>query len=251
LCELFGFNSDLEVTVRFYPLERKAEKHNSWGVSFFKEGAAVIYKEEKPVYESQLARYIGALGFKTKIAIFHIRHATYGSISYWNCHPFERELFGRSWVFAHTGTVNILYKKEFEPKYYKPIGETDSELAFCYILSEIRRREARSLEEIAKVVKEVSDEIGSYGSFNFLMSDSKHLFCYRSEYGGPMYYLERSAAVSPELEWSDTDYERIDIVGRNVRVAIVSSRRVTNEYWKVIPEKRLLILGNGREILKL
>ena len=55
-----------------------------------------------------------------------------------NTHPFSRELSGRSWVFAHNGKLPGLKENSgFTLGRFQPIGETDSEHAFCYLLDQI------------------------------------------------------------------------------------------------------------------
>ena len=40
--------------------------------------------------------------------IAHIRYATVGDVSVENVHPFQRQLFGVDFVFAHNGDVPIV-----------------------------------------------------------------------------------------------------------------------------------------------
>jgi glutamine amidotransferase len=49
-----------------------------------------------------------------------------------------RELWGRYWIFAHNGNLF-----DFMPQLdgsFIPVGLTDSERAFCWLLQELRRR---------------------------------------------------------------------------------------------------------------
>lgn len=70
--------------------------------------------------------------------IAHIRKATQGEVRLENAHPFQRELWGRYWIFAHNGNL-----KHFAPPLsgrFLPVGTTDSERAFCYILDTLAAR---------------------------------------------------------------------------------------------------------------
>ena len=60
-----------------------------------------------------------------------------------NTHPFTRELWGRSWVFAHNGQLRGI--KRFALGHYRTIGSTDSEHAFCWMMS----RDPRALSRAA------------------------------------------------------------------------------------------------------
>jgi glutamine amidotransferase len=67
--------------------------------------------------------------------IAHTRRATRGTRSYPNAQPFIRELAGRIHLFAHNGDLpGIFESKAFQPERFNPIGETDSERAFCVLL---------------------------------------------------------------------------------------------------------------------
>ncbi len=64
--------------------------------------------------------------------VAHIRKATVGGVALANTHPFQRELWGRWWVFAHNGTL-----KDSAPRLhgaFRPVGQTDSDAAFCRLM---------------------------------------------------------------------------------------------------------------------
>jgi glutamine phosphoribosylpyrophosphate amidotransferase len=46
-----------------------------------------------------------ALPDQERNVIAHIRKATQGGVALENTHPFQRELWGRYWVFAHNGDL--------------------------------------------------------------------------------------------------------------------------------------------------
>ena len=67
--------------------------------------------------------------------VAHARRATRGTRSYQNAQPFIRELAGRVHLFAHNGDLpGIFQSSAFRPNRFNPIGETDSERAFCVLL---------------------------------------------------------------------------------------------------------------------
>src|SRR5205085_2616262 len=75
---------------------------------------------------------------KTLLAIAHVRRRTRGKVSLANTHPFVRELWGRTFTFAHNGTVKCVRRRPLER--FKPIGNTDSEYAFCVMLEALHER---------------------------------------------------------------------------------------------------------------
>jgi hypothetical protein len=61
-----------------------------------------------------------------------------GRIALENTHPFQRELWGRYWIFAHNGNL-----KDFAPPLSTAASagrRTDSERAFCWLLQRLRAR---------------------------------------------------------------------------------------------------------------
>jgi glutamine amidotransferase len=121
--------------------------------------------------------------FKCSALIAHIRLANpsiFGRAT-GNTHPFEREWNGRSWVFAHNGKLSGLHEKSVRPdSRFLPVGETDSELAFCHILEAVVRGIGRdhrfSPAMLVDTIGPVVDELTTFGEFNFILSDGECLY---------------------------------------------------------------------------
>ncbi len=144
-----------------------------------------------------MAKYI-----KSHLIIAHIRKASRGKVTLRNTHPFQRELFGKSWVFAHNGTVFERPElRNFTLSHYFPIGTTDSELAFCYILNKLKDKGydltfEQTLNLIIDSINAI--DVGAFG-FNFLMSDSQNLYVYRGKRGPTLHYIHLSNENSDKL----------------------------------------------------
>ena len=109
-------------------------------------------------------------------------------VSLQNCHPFVRELWGRYWVFAHNGDL-----KDFRPRlhsHFRPVGDTDSEHAFCWIMQELAKSHASvpSVPELTLTLKELAARIAPHGTFNFLLSNGQALWAHASTH---LHYIER------------------------------------------------------------
>lgn len=116
---------------------------------------------------SPIAQMLRTYPIKSHNVVAHVRKATVGAVRLENSHPFVRELWGRYWVFAHNGDL-----KEFYPKLhgaFKPVGDTDSERAFCWILQELNKSHANvpSVEELSCTLRELAPPIAKHGTFNF------------------------------------------------------------------------------------
>lgn len=90
---------------------------------------------------ASLASPIPGVGFlqtheiRSTRVLAHMRKATVGVRALRNTHPSVRELGGRTHVFLHNGKLaGIEDDGRFQLRRFRPIGETNSELAFCALL---------------------------------------------------------------------------------------------------------------------
>jgi glutamine amidotransferase len=75
----------------------------------------------------------------SSLVVAHIRKANPPEIgrAWANTHPFERELGGNAWVFAHNGKLAGIHgSPTFATTRFLPVGDTDSESAFCFLLAD-------------------------------------------------------------------------------------------------------------------
>jgi predicted glutamine amidotransferase len=109
---------------------------DGWGIAFFEGYGCRLFLDAEPAVHSPVAELVRNYPIRSVNVIAHIRKATKGAVCLENTHPFMRELWGRYWIFAHNGTLH-----NFAPRLrgdYRPVGTTDSELAFCCILETLR-----------------------------------------------------------------------------------------------------------------
>lgn len=220
--------------------------HNDgWGIAFF-EGAGVRhFVDYQAAVESPVAELIRRYPIKSKNVIAHIRKATQGRVALENCHPFVRELWGRYFVFAHNGDL-----KDFHPELngaYRPVGTTDSEAAFCYILQELRQRFGDTPPELAQltaVIAELTSAIATHGTFNMMLSDGSALFAHCST---ALHYIVRQHPFS-EAALSDEDMkvDFSEVTTPNDRVAIIVTEPLTtNETWTSFQTGELKVFLDG------
>jgi predicted glutamine amidotransferase len=97
-----------------------------------------------------------------------------------NTHPFVRELWGRYWVLAHNGDL-----KGFAPRLhgaFRPVGDTDSERAFCWLMQELAKAHAGvpSVAELSRTLRELLPQPAAHGNFNLLLSNGQALWAHAS-----------------------------------------------------------------------
>ncbi len=143
MCELFGLSSGRPVSftcsLRRFAAHgsREGPNHDGWGIAAYEGREARIIKEPAAAAQSEWERFVEKHGVTSPLVIAHIRHASVGSNSFANTHPFERELGGVRHVFAHNGNVVDIRREPPTLGGFHPIGDTDSEYAFCVLLNRL------------------------------------------------------------------------------------------------------------------
>lgn len=177
--------------------------------------------------------------------ICHIRKATHGDVVLKNTHPFQRELWGNYWVFAHNGDL-----KDFSPKlegHFHPVGNTDSEKAFCYLLENLKikyRNKKPTLRQIYATLMNVSRKISEFGMFNYLLTDGTIFFAHCST---DLYYIVREAPFNKaHLIDEDVNIDFSEVTTPADRVAVIASQPLTdNETWTQFKSGELVLFKDG------
>lgn len=145
---------------------------DGWGVAFYQDKDVALFREPFAAGDSALVRYLENNGPSTHLAISHIRHATQGKVQLSNTQPFVRELGGRMHVFAHNGNLpDIERSAAFTIGHHLPVGQTDSEYAFCALLERLHtiyeQPNLPSLETRMAVLVGFAADLRAIGPANF------------------------------------------------------------------------------------
>lgn len=255
MCQLLGMNSNVPTDIcfsfeGFCARGGKTDEHrDGWGIAFFEDLGCRIFLDDNPSINSPIAQLVKQYPIKSKNVIAHIRKATQGEIGLENCHPFQRELWGNYWVFAHNGNLD-----NFEPKLrgiYQTVGTTDSEKAFCLLLEILRQSFPNgkpTLAELYPILKTITQNLSGYGIFNYLLSNGEYLFAHCST---KLHYLVRQAPfAAAHLIDEDVTVDFRALTRKNDRVAIIATLPLTdNETWTSISQEQLLVFQNGNLIM--
>lgn len=251
MCELLGLNANVptDICFSFSGLVQRGGRtgphRDGWGISLYEGRSSRSFHDPRASVASEIAALIQRYSIKSEIIISHIRRANRGKVCLANTHPFQRELWGRSWVFAHNGQLKGIKRRKL--RHYLPVGTTDSEHAFCWILDRIRtdfgNRPQRG-RELWKYIRDLAQDLDDYGVFSFLMSDSYSLFAYCSNY---LCWITRRAPFGKArlIDTGETvDFSR-ETTPKDV-VTVVASRPLTdNEDWSTMDKGEFLVFQNG------
>jgi glutamine amidotransferase len=167
-----------------------------------------------------------------------------------NTHPFVRELWGRYWIFAHNGTL-----QDFAPQlegFYRPVGTTDSERAFCHLLETLRQRfphEQPPLRDVFDVLCTWSREIGRRGRFNYLLSNGEYLIAHRAD--KLCYILRHAPFAQAHLIDDDITVDFTALTTPQDKVAVIATTPLTdNERWMTMKPRSLLAFQHGTPVVE-
>jgi len=241
MCELLGMecNVPTDIVFSFSGLAlrggKKGPHGDGWGLALYEGKAARTFLEPSAASNSPLASYVKSNPIKTLLAIAHVRKKTRGRVALENTHPFVRELWGRHFVFAHNGTVKNVDNLELGR--FKPIGDTDSEIAFCALLHRLDEAfDAFPIDtdvgpkKYWEAVARAGAELGAKGTFNFLLGDGKHLF---ARCATKLHYIVRKAPFrNATLADDDVSIDFSSVTTPNDRVAVIATAPLTrDETW--------------------
>jgi glutamine amidotransferase len=256
MCQLLALNCNSPTHVGFSFTGfaqrggRTDEHKDGWGIAFFEGGhdkGLRHFVDVQPACESPMAQFVRQYPIRSRNVIAHIRKATLGAVALENCHPFVRELWGRYWVFAHNGTL-----LDFAPKLhaqFQPVGSTDSELAFCWIMQELAKSHAGmpQIDELTLTLRELAAQLAERGTFNFLLGNGLALWAHAST---QLHYVERShpfAHAQLRDEDLSIDFSQHNHPGDKIAV-VVTAPLTTNEDWHAFAPHTLKVFVDGQAI---
>lgn len=258
MCELFGMSSRLPATVNL-SMEEFARHGgltgphtDGWGIAFF-EGAAIrLLKEPEPAANSPWIAFVREQGIKSSLVISHIRRATRGPRALKNTQPYCREMGGRMHVFAHNGFLDGV--DDLELGTFRPVGDTDTELAFCHLLARLQPLWVDSGHppgpmDVLPIVTDVARRLAIMGPANFLYSDGQTLFAHSDRRRGldgtiappGLHVLTRECPARGDL----LQGSGISIDAGKQSVVLVASRPLSDEPWQPLAEGAVLVVSEG------
>ncbi|MGF7452899.1 class II glutamine amidotransferase [Pasteurella bettyae] len=253
MCQMLAMNCNTptDIVFSFEGFRRRAgmtDCHSDgFGIAFFEGKGVRVFRDDKPGSISPIADCVKQYHIKSLNVIAHIRKATQGVVNIENTHPFIREIWGENWVFAHNGNLNQL--PDLSNCYCSPIGNTDSEVAFCYMAAQLKQRFCKkpTEQEIFTAIKELAMELSAYGTFNFLLSNGEWMIAHCST---NLHYITRQAPFSKAERIDDNNViDFRNYVKDTDKVTIVTTFPLTkNEIWTKMEHGGLVMFKDGMKV---
>jgi len=257
MCQLFALTSkhpvspDFSLRGFFQRGGNTGDHIDGWGLALFRDDKIEIQKHLTAAYSCHNANVVLQNKPRATTVIAHIRKATEGKVTPQNTHPFARNLWGDTWIFAHNGTLKNFYPQvdsEFEV-----FGNTDSERAFCYLLSVLKQshpEKPTSLETLVTTIHDTSNLIAEYGNFNFLLANDSILLAYCST---ELYWTYREPPFEKiELLDCNTSIDISKINSSDDKMFVIATKPLTRgEAWFPMGKGELKVFSQGKTIYEL
>ncbi|HKB59845.1 MAG TPA: class II glutamine amidotransferase [Gallionellaceae bacterium] len=254
MCQLLGMNCNVptDICFSFTGFQKRGgatDVHaDGWGIAFFEGRGVRLFLDPTPSATSPMAEFVRNFPIRSRNVIAHIRKATQGRVSLENTHPFQRELWGRYWVFAHNGNL-----PQFQPELdgsFLPVGITDSERIFCWLLQSLRARFGDvppTRDELLAEVHRLILPLSATGIFNFLLSNGEWLIAHCST--ELTYIVRRAPFATAHLKDEDVMVDFSEVAAPDDRVAVIATQPLTdNEQWTMMPPGSLWLFEAGEVV---
>ncbi|SHO58559.1 class II glutamine amidotransferase [Vibrio quintilis] len=254
MCELLGMSANVptDICFSFTGLIQRGGKtgphRDGWGITFYEGKGFRTFKDPKPGYQSAIARLVQNYPIKSKAVISHIRQANRGEVNLENTHPFTRELWGKFWTFAHNGQLSGF--EGMDTGNHRPVGQTDSELAFCWLLKKLDDAYPSPPEDMGDVYRFIAsccDQLRGMGVFNMLLTDGEHVMTYCTNH---LYWITRKAPFG-KATLIDEDVEinfQEETSPEDVVTVIATQPLTANEAWNRMKPGEYSVFHGGELI---
>lgn len=223
-----------------------------WGFAWYPEGneSAAVIRDPRPVRETGLTDVLRDWDrFRSTIFVCHVRGAAKRPTER-DTHPFTRAYARRDFMFAHNGQLDPAAARGLplgDRPVFEPVGTTDSEHAFCWLLTKIRDRGARALADVPWAqLHEWFGELNRHGTFNCLMSDGLDVVAYSDSRGfRPLHFARLTPPhANTRLDNGVVRLDYSDPLDVNRTMLAVATRPMGQD-WSRVGDGQLLVSRLG------
>ena len=220
---------------------------------FTKKTMPTFFESSKTRETYHLASLLVQNNLASRLILSHIRSATTGAVELRNTHPFTREVHGRIHSFALIGNVPEVFELDLELDRFNPIGDTDGEYVFCWILDRINGLlDSSDWKRKACLLRQLGDHIAVNGPVSFLYSDSLRLYAFASrkqgsdvEYQPGLYYCLENLCLELKTSTKVGFYIKSSGNNNSQLMAVVSNECASKGDWIPFDENQLLVFESG------
>lgn len=255
MCELLGMSANVptDICFSFSGLMQRGGNTgphiDGWGITFYEGKGYRCFKEHIPIVDSEIAQLLQRHPIKSKSIISHIRQANRGAVNLENTHPFTRELWGEYWTFAHNGQLSDYADLDTGTR-YTPVGDTDSEYVFCWLLNQMFTHfpaKPDDMTPVFELIIQCCEHLKSLGVFNTLLTDGHYLISYCTNH---LYWITRKTPFGEATLIDDAitiDFQ--EKTTTNDVVSVIATQPLTeNETWQRMKPGEYGVFSDGQLI---
>ena len=223
-----------------------------WGFAWYPGNAwaASVIRDPRPVSDNGLTEVLRDWDrFRASTFLCHIRGAAKRPGEQ-DTHPFARAYAGRDFTFAHNGQLDQAAARGLWEQYdnvYEPVGTTDSEQAFCWLLNRMRASGARSFADVGyDVLRQWLGELNALGTLNAVLSDGQDLVVYSDASGfRPLHFVRRVPPhAQTRLENAVVTLDHSDPLDVNRTLLLVATTPMGDD-WTCVGPGHMLVARRG------
>lgn len=254
MCQLMGMSANVPTDARFSftgLVERagRTDVHrDGWGISFYQGRGVQDFRGVSAGSDCEVAQFLKTQKIKADVVVGHIRQANVGALTLENTHPFRRELWGQYFTFAHNGQLKDVFSRLSLGR-FKPVGSTDSEFIFCWLLSELEQSFPDGLPSVSELSEVIYQRLrildqDEEGVCNVLFTDSRALLAYCSN---NLHWITRKAPFGPALLRDvDLSVNFAEETNPTDIVSVIATQALTtNEEWVKMSPGEFLVFEQG------
>jgi len=188
--------------------------------------------------------------FRSTVFFCKVRGADKG-YTHTESQPFSRSFAGRDWMFMHNGDLDKIALDKLHgrtTRLLEPLGSTDSELAFCELLSQMQAGSARRISDIdPETLLDWFRRFDSLGSSDMYFTDGLSIACFHgSQSPKQLYYSRLQPPDNQGVYESPAARVTLNDPRDTYRTAlIVSSSPFSSGAWTQMQPGQLIVIRRG------
>jgi transglutaminase-like putative cysteine protease/predicted glutamine amidotransferase len=258
MTQLLAMSVDCEVSpsIRLRGIDQPASRGDQplgWGFAWYPaEGAAaMVVKDPTSVGTNALTGVLSDWErFASTLFVAHLRGAAKRT-RHQDTHPFSRTYGGRDWLLAHNGDLRHGFRESLgiaPTDAFEPIGRTDSEHLFCWLLNRLRELGAQRIADVtAGQWQTWLRTINALGTLNLLLTDGHTLLAYSDAHGyRPLHWIRRAPPAGPiAFEGPEVSLSLAGEGDESRTALVVSTQPLADEGWSQLAPGSVLAACRG------
>lgn len=191
--------------------------------------------------------------FRSTVFFCKIKGAAAG-YSHHETQPFSRSFAGKDWLFIHNGDLDkaeLEKLHEDKSSFLEPLGNTDSELAFCFLLGLIQATGTRSLADVPpETLLGWFQQLDALGEADMMLTDGTTNIVFHGTKSPHIMWFSRFLPVEERLSLdSEAAQVKLSDPRDTYRTAfIVTSSPFGTGQWTQMHPGELIIVRNGAKV---